>query len=392
VETILIFQGGGSLGAYECGVYQALAPWLRLKGHRLSVVAGTSIGAINASIVTGRFRDTDHGTKALEDFWQSLSAQSFQFPLLAGGNQSWNAVWTSLLFGNSRLFQPTVPFWTFMAPVTWAPFTNFYDVVPLERTLAGYFRAIGPKQAQPRLIVTAVDLQTIRSVAFDSWDIAVTPRHVVATCSLPPSFPATRLDGHQYWDGGLWSNTPLREVLTCLQKPGSPGPEAMTDCLVFIVDLFTSDNDSSAEIRGNWDVWGLRDRVLFQDKALYDEHAADWVNECIELVQRMRGLLQSLSPAQRKLVTRVDALVDEYYRELYEEKRLRLEIHRIVRSNVESDEISREIDFSPQRINSLISDGRNDTSRILAEIDRHGRDRSSRRSRSRSSSGLPNNR
>jgi len=262
----------------------------------------------------------------------------------------------------------------------------------MERTLARYFHAIGPKQAQPRLIVTAVDLQTIRSVAFDSWEIAVTPRHVVATCSLPPNFPATRLGGHRYWDGGLWSNTPLPEVLACLRKPGSPGPEAMTNCLVFIVDLFTSESRSSAEIRGNWDVWALRDRVLFQDKALYDEHASDWVNECIDLVQRMRGLLQSLSPDHRKLVAGLDNFVDEYYRDLRDEKRLRLEIHRLVRSNVEADEISREIDFSPQRINSLISEGRSDTSRTLAEIDRHGRDRSSPRSRSRLSSGPRNNR
>jgi Patatin-like phospholipase len=350
------------------------------------VVAGTSIGAINASIITERYRDADHGAKALEDFWQSLSVQSFQFPLLAGGIPSWNAVWTSLLFGNSRLFQPTVPFWTFMAPVTWALFTNFYDTAPMERTLAGYFHAIGPKQAQPRLIITAVDLQTIRSVAFDSWDIAVTPRHVVATCSLPPSFPATRLGGHRYWDGGLWSNTPLPEVLNCLQKPGSPGPEAMADCLVFMVDLFTSENRSSAELRGNWDVWALRDRVIFQDKALYDEHAAGWVNECIELVQQMRGVLQSLSSDQRKLVPGLEKLVDEYYSDLREEKRLRLDIHRIARSNVEADEISREIDFSPQRIDSLINEGRSDTSRILAEIDRNGRNRSSPRSRSRLSS------
>jgi patatin-like phospholipase len=350
-------------------------------------VAGTSIGAVNASIVTARYRDRDHGAKALEDFWQSLTVQSFPFPLLAGGNPSWNAVWTSLLFGNSRLFQPTVPFWTFMAPVTWALFTNFYDTASMERTLAGYFHAIGPRQAQPRLIITAVDLQTIRSVAFDSWDIAVTPHHVVATCSLPPSFPATRLDGHQYWDGGLWSNTPLPDVLACLQKPGSPGPEPMTNCLVFIVDLFASDHKSSADIRGNWDVWALRDRVLFQDKTLYDEHAAGWVNECIELIERMRGLLRSLSPDQRKLVSGLDAFVDEYHRELHEEKRLRLEIHRIVRSNAEADEISREIDFSPQRINSLISEGRSDTSRLLAEIDHHGQGRSSPRSRRRLSSG-----
>jgi len=211
VDTILILQGGGSLGAYECGVYQALAPWLRSRGHRLSVVAGTSIGAINASLIAARFRDADQGVGALRNFWNSLAEQSFQFPLLAGENPSWSAVWTSLLFGNSRLFRPTVPFWTFAPPVAWAPFRNFYETCPMERTLAELFDPIGPRQQDPRLILTAVDLQKIRVVAFDSYEIAVTPRHVVASCSLPPSFPETEIDGHSYWDGGLWSNTSSAE-------------------------------------------------------------------------------------------------------------------------------------------------------------------------------------
>src|ERR1700719_4844758 len=88
---------------------------------------------------------------------RSLSQQPFYFPLLAGGNPSWNAVWTSLLLGNSRLFWPTVPFWTFTPPVTWAPFTSFYDTGLMEETLAGVFHEIGPRQEDPRLIVTAVD-------------------------------------------------------------------------------------------------------------------------------------------------------------------------------------------------------------------------------------------
>jgi NTE family protein len=97
-----------------------------------------------------------------------------------------------------------------------------------------------------------------------------------ASCSLPPSFPATQIDGHSYWYGGLWSNTPLCEVLNCLQKnPGSHTPKPMTRCLVFIVDLFAPGGDSPAVIRGNWDVWALRDRVLFQDKVWYDERSGE---------------------------------------------------------------------------------------------------------------------
>ena len=140
----------------------------------------------------------------------------------------------------------------------------------MERTLAELFDPIGPRQQDPRLILTAVDLQKIRVVAFDSYEIAVTPRHVVASCSLPPSFPETEIDGHSYWDGGLWSNIPLKEVLDRLRKnPSSYGPEAMTSCLVFIIDLFAPRGNLPATIRGNWDVWALRDRIVFQDKASY---------------------------------------------------------------------------------------------------------------------------
>jgi Patatin-like phospholipase len=387
VDTILIFQGGGSLGAYECGVYQALAPWLRANGHRLYVVAGTSIGAINASVIAARFRDADQGAEALRNFWKSLSVKSFYFPILAGENSRWNAVWTSLLFGNPRLFRPKVPFWTFTPPVTWSPFTSFYDVHPMEETLASFFRRIGPRHENPRLIVTAVDLQKIQAVTFDSYDIAVTPRHVVASSSLPPSFPATEIDRRSYWDGGLWSNTPLAEVLRSLRKsPSSDGPQAMTDCLVFIVDLFAPGRGFPPVIHQNYDVWALRDRVLFQDKASYDERCAGWVNECIELVRGMRNRLQSLPPDRLKLVAELDGFVNESHRDLYNEKRLHLDIHRIVRSHPESDEISRDIDFSPERINSLISLGRSDTTRILAEIDRQGQDRPSPHSRPGSSS------
>jgi hypothetical protein len=385
LDTILIFQGGGSLGAYECGVYQALAPWLRSNGHRLAVVAGTSIGAMNASIITARFGDADQGAGALHNFWRSLSQQPFYFPLLAGGNPSWNAVWTSLLLGNSRLFWPTVPLWTFTPPVTWAPFTSFYDTGPMERTLAGVFHGIGPRQEDPRLIVTAVDLQKIQAVAFDSYQIAVTPRHVVASCSLPPSFPATQIDGHSYWDGGLWSNTPLCEVLNCLQKnPGSYTPKPMTRCLVFIVDLFAPGGDSPAVIRGNWDVWALRDRVLFQDKVWYDERSARKVNKTIRLLRRLRRLLRSLPPDQQKLTAELDEYIKRKYEEMSHDRRLRLKIHKFVRLHQESDEVSREIDFSPERINALINQGRTEASSILAAIDRDGRDQPSPYTRSSS--------
>jgi NTE family protein len=246
----------------------------------------------------------------------------------------------------------------------------------MEETLASFFHRIGPRHENPRLIVTAVDLQKIQAVAFDSYDIAVTPRHVVASSSLPPSFPATEIDHRSYWDGGLWSNTPLPEVLRSLRKrPSSDGPQAMTDCSVFIVDLFAPGSGFPPAIHRNYDVWALRDRVLFQDKASYDGRCAGWVNECIQLVRGMRKRLQSLPADRLKLVAELDAFVDESYRNLYNEKRLHLDIYRIIRSHRDSDEISRDVDFSPERINSLINQGRTDTSNVLATIVQHTGDR-----------------
>jgi len=198
-----------------------------------------------------------------------------------------------------------------------------------------------------------------------------------ASCSLPPSFPATQIDGHSYWYGGLWSNTPLCEVLNCLQKnPGSHTPKPMTRCLVFIVDLFAPGGDSPAVIRGNWDVWALRDRVLFQDKVWYDERSGK-VNKTIRVLRRLRRLLRSLPPDQQKLTAELDEYVKRKYEEMSHDRRLRLQIHKFVRLHPESDEVSREIDFSPERINALIHQGRTEASSILAAIDRDGRDQPS---------------
>jgi NTE family protein len=368
MDTILVFQGGGSLGAYECGVYQAMAPWLRTKGHRLAVLAGTSIGAINAAVVAAKWKEADQGVGALTDFWHGVANRSFAFLPPLGQLADWNAVWTSLIFGNPRLFRPTVPFWNFVPPVAWASFREFYDTAPMEETLGKIFDAFGPNRTDPRLIVTAVDLDRIKPVAFDSWDTAISPRHILASCSLPPSFAATKLDGHSFWDGGLWSNTPLREALNCLQKRGSPGPEAMSECLVFVVDLFAPAQDHPPAVAGNWDVWALRDRVLFQDKTEYDERSAAWVNRHIAFVQELQQRFRSLPAEERSRIDDLAMFVERSAAAMKDEGRLRLTIRRIVRSDGVANEVGREIDFSPERILALIEQGRADTSDVIAHL------------------------
>jgi NTE family protein len=365
VDVILILQGGGSLGAYECGVYQVLAPWIQANGHKLLVVGGTSIGAINASVIAARHGDADHGVAALTGLWQLLSEGSSLFLPPLESLKSVNAVWTSLLFGNPRMFQPILPFWTFMPPVTWAPFSAFYDTTPIQETLSKFFNKLGPGHIDPRLILTAVDLSTDQVTTFDSFDTAITPRHVLASCSLPPCFPATELDGTSYWDGGLWSNTPIREVLNALQKPESPGPEPLSDCLVFLVELFAPPKTDPGPIRGNWDVWARRDQIIFQNKGEYDAKAARTYSAHIGFVQEARRLLNSIPSSQQVTVKELAEHVDEELRTLRTERRFRLNIQRIVRNSDATQDVSREIDFSPQRIEMLIKQGEDDARKVL---------------------------
>jgi NTE family protein len=366
MDVMLILQGGGSLGAYECGVYRALAPWIKEKGHRLSVVAGTSIGAVNASVIASRYGDADHGVVALTGLWQSLSEASALFLPPLGSLAGVNAVWTSLLFGNPRMFQPIVPLWTLMPPVTWAPFTAFYDTTPVQKTLSKYFTTLGPHHADPRLMLTAVDLRTDKVTTFDSVETAITPRHVLASCSLPPFFPATELDGRSYWDGGLWSNTPMREVLNALQnKPESQGPAPLSECLVVLVELFAPPNKNPGPIRANWDVWARRDQIIFQNKSEYDFKAASAYNAHIDFVLEARRLLNFVPPSEQVALKEVAACVDEELAKLKDSRRFRLNIQRIVHENDATGDVSREIDFSPQRIEALIKQGEDNARKRL---------------------------
>ncbi len=256
-KQILILQGGGAFGAYECGVYQALAPQL----DDLAVVAGTSIGAINASMIAKHYHEKDRGARTLQRFWKEvLATPSFPFFPFPGVFQHWNAYWTSMLFGNPHMFTPLITA------------TSFVSSRPMEQTLTRHFGSYGPDQVEPRLIVTTVDIQAGKLIAFDSFEEQITPHHVVASGSLPPGYPAKEHEGKFYWDGGLWGNTPLPEVLNALQS--SSADENWPEYQVYIVDLFPA----QAMVPQNSLEVSLRmSEIVFADKTTYDTKSAEWV-------------------------------------------------------------------------------------------------------------------
>jgi predicted acylesterase/phospholipase RssA len=201
-QTVLVLQGGGAMGAFECGVVKALE---QFEVHP-DIVAGVSIGAFNGAIVASHPR---HATEALEAFWHDLAVAS---PLLA--DERLRQFWSSLAimaFGVPRFFTPR---WWSLEPDDWThAWTSVYDHRPVRKLLEQYVDFAALKSSPVRLLVSAVDVETAQLEVFDSYVGDFTVDHLLASGSLPPGLPWTTIGGRHYWDGGIVSNSPLDHVV-----------------------------------------------------------------------------------------------------------------------------------------------------------------------------------
>ena len=227
----LVLQGGGALGAYQAGIYQALHE------HELTPdwVVGTSIGAINAAIIAGN----PHAQRLtrLREFWDHVAHDDnldlTRIPDQARQFNSWLATLDAMTRGVPGFFAPRL-FSLFPAGLAVPPESaSFYDTGALSATLEGlidfnYLNAAGGV----RLTVNAVKVTSGDLISFDNAKRPLAVEHIMASGALPPGFPPMRIDGDLYWDGGLYSNTPLETVL-------SDAPQMNTLC--FMVDLWSAD-------------------------------------------------------------------------------------------------------------------------------------------------------
>ncbi|MGE0845324.1 MAG: patatin-like phospholipase family protein [Flavobacteriaceae bacterium] len=227
-DTVLVLQGGGALGAYQAGAYEALCE----AGHPPDRIAGISIGAINGAIIAGN-RPEDRVAR-LRAFWELVTSRDIGRPLTTGGDWrsgfSQLAALNSLVLGVPGFFDPR-----FLPPVS-IPEPDpaklgFYDHAPLERTLADLVDFDYLNSEGPRLSVGAVNVKSGNFAYFDCGSQPLDARHVMASGALPPGLPPVEIDGEYYWDGGIVSNTPLHHVL-------DDGLERETT--VFQVDLFSA--------------------------------------------------------------------------------------------------------------------------------------------------------
>jgi NTE family protein len=233
-----VLQGGGALGAYQAGAYEALA------GENIhpNWIAGISIGAINAAIIAGNA--PKERVEKLRGFWKRITTPIDlpDGPVSGSLHPLFNmtSALSTMLLGQPGFFTPRLlsP-WIQQAGAPGA--LSYYDTSALSATLEEFvdFDRIGAGEV--RLSVGAVNVRTGNLVYFDSAAERIRPAHIMASGALPPGFPGIEIDGEIYWDGGLVSNSPLEHVLT-------KGPRIST--LVFQVDLFSARGDLPQQMPG----------------------------------------------------------------------------------------------------------------------------------------------
>jgi NTE family protein len=230
-DRVLVLQGGGALGAYQAGVYEAL----EAQHMRPGWVAGISIGAINAALIAGN--PPERRVQRLHEFWDMASG-AVTFPVPFPGEEIrafWNemsAGWI-MAFGVPGFFRPRIPPPLFNLPGS-PQALSLYDTAPLRESLERLVDFDLINRRETRLSVGAVNIRTGNFVYFDNAKDRIGPEHIMASGALPPGFPPVIIDGEAYWDGGIVSNTPLQYVLD---------EETGRDLMIFQVDLFPARGD-----------------------------------------------------------------------------------------------------------------------------------------------------
>jgi NTE family protein len=243
-RVALLLQGGGALGAYQGGVYQALAEANVLP----TWIAGISIGAINSALIA--CNPPEKRVARLREFWEAVSTSplgAFAVPYSRSATLK-DAATHRLVnqihaLGIAMLGAPSFFIPRFPPPHIWSPQDtanlSFYDVSPLKATLERLVDFDRINSGETRFSVGAVNVKSGDFTYFDNVTHQIEARHIIASGSLPPGFPATEVDGEYYWDGGLVSNTPLLWVLDSQPR---------RDTLAFQVDLWSSSGEPPRDL------------------------------------------------------------------------------------------------------------------------------------------------
>jgi NTE family protein len=339
----LLLQGGGALGAYQGGVYQALTE----ANLHPDWVAGISIGAINSALIAGN--SPERRVERLRAFWETISTPPpgiVYFGLDPRDETTHRLVnqaraFGTLLAGAPGFFTPRLPP-PYLNPPGSPEALSYYDITPLKATLERLADFDRINSGEMRFSVGAVNVRSGNFVYFDNTTHRIGPEHVMASGSLPPGFPSTVIDGEHYWDGGLVSNTPLQWVLDSRPR---------VDTLVFQIDLWNARGELPRD---------LIEAELRQKEIRYSSRtrAATDQFKKQQLLRRAAAKLLSLIPSELQQRPEVSLIAGEANAKVY--NLIQLIYHA---RNYEGT--SKDYEFSRRTMNEHWQSGYNDAVRTL---------------------------
>jgi NTE family protein len=339
-KNVLVLQGGGALGAYQGGAYEALAAG----GLEPEWVAGISIGAINAAIIAGN--PPDRRVKRLREFWELVSSRLTLPPLSSDttSRKLFNETSAALVAstGAPGFFEPRLPPALFMPPGT-VEAVSLYDTSPLKTTLLELVDFDLLNSGPVRFSIGAVEVASGNLKYFDSKTDTIIPEHIMASGALPPGFPPVEIDGQLYWDGGIVSNTPLQYIID--------GGVPRTDMVIFQIDLFSAKGTVPQTL---FDVQSREKEIRFSSRTRLN-------TDYFRLIQSMR-----------RAVRRLDGVLPDDIKSGFDWKLLSsfscnaaiTIVHLIHRRAVYSTQ-SNDYEFSRYTVNEHWRDGRDDVERTL---------------------------
>jgi NTE family protein len=336
-QVALVLQGGGALGAYQGGVYQALHD----AGIEPDWLIGTSIGAINASIIAGNA--VEDRLPRLQEFWRRVERSTFwgAFPAWTGVSDALSS-WTTLATGIPGFFETNFRAFLGAHVPLGADHAGYYSTEPLRKTLEDLVDFSLVDSGHPRLTVGAAHVRSSVMHYFDSRDMKLDPKHIMASGALPPAFPAVRIDGELFWDGGILSNTPAERIFEDNPRRNS---------LIFAVHLW---NPTGEEPETIWEILNRHKDIQYSSRIA--SHIVRQ-RESHRLRHVITELLKYLPPEARK---------DPAVKELASYScRTRMHVVRLLAPRRDNENHTKDIDFTPAGIRGRWEAGYADTNRAL---------------------------
>jgi NTE family protein len=336
-QAVLVLQGGGALGAYQVGVYEAMHE----AGIEPDWVIGTSIGAINAALIAGN--TVRQRMSRLREFWKRVEQ---------GANNDLLRFWTGMTNLAANLntvsngipcfFVPNTAGWLSTHAKLGVENASYYSTDPLRETLTELVELDCNSDGHTRLTVGAVNARNGEMRYFDSRKEPIRLDHILASGALPPAFPAVRIDGDPYWDGGIYSNTPIEAVLD---------DNPRRDSLIFTVNVW---NPEGSEPNSIWDVMGRTKDIQYASRAKSHIARQKQIHHLRHIIREMAKQMPEKmrnSPACRELSAWGCGTT--------------MHVARLNAPNLHDEDHTKDIDFTPEGIRMRWEAGYKDTKRML---------------------------